>query len=356
MKCVFHIITHFDLGGAEKVAVSIASSPNPEFEYHIVEVVRGMSSYSDEFIKDMKNRGIKYHRSLVGFNKLGIILFPLWFVFLFLRYRPTVIHSHTEIPELSVYCFYRTFGWMFRKTKYIRTIHNIILWDEWLKIGDMVERFFIRQHSNIAISKAVQNNYYNFYGEWPRVIYNGVKEVEQQPFEGIDKTKTNILFAGRLEYQKGIDELIEVITKCQDKKNLVFWIIGNGSLYWKIKRLKDNNQNVHYYEKVYNLSSFLSSFDYLFMPSNFEGLGLISIEASFAKVPAIINSCNSLNETLPDNWPLKVDNNNLEQYLELFSKIDGFDRISLGDEAYKYVKEKFSMEVMQSAYENIYQD
>ena len=161
---VFHIITHFDLGGAEQVAMNIAGSPSLDFEYHIVEVVRGEGPFSNAFMMDMRNRGIKCHRSVIGSRKLGILVFPLWFVFLFLRYRPAIIHAHTEIPELSVYAFFRLFGWMFGKTRYLRTIHNMVLWDKWGKTGEVVERFYRAHHSNIAISKAVQKNYHQLYG------------------------------------------------------------------------------------------------------------------------------------------------------------------------------------------------
>ena len=36
---IFHIITHFDIGGAERVAVNIAKSQTTGMEYHLVEVV-----------------------------------------------------------------------------------------------------------------------------------------------------------------------------------------------------------------------------------------------------------------------------------------------------------------------------
>ena len=352
---VFHIVTHFDLGGAEAVAVNIAKSPHSAFEYHLVEVARGRGQFSDEFVRNMENCDIKFHRSLVSNKKLGIVLFPFWFIFLFFKYRPTIVHSHTEIPDLSIFLFYKLFGWLFREIKYVRTIHNTVLWDQWGRIGRFVEPFFIRHHSNIAISISVRDSYCEKYGEMPLVIYNGLQEVEQKSFTGVDHTKTNILFAGRLEYQKGIDELIEVIRKCKDKDNLDFWIIGSGSLYWKIKKSIEECDNVHYREKVYNLSSYISSFDFLFMPSNFEGLGLMSIEASIAKVPGIINSCPGLNETLPADWPLKVQNNSVEQYLAILGQLDNLDRETLGMEAYKYVKETFTIEKMQRNYERFYQ-
>ena len=47
---IFHIITHFDIGGAERVAVNIAKSQTTGMEYHLVEVVRGNGEFSQAFI------------------------------------------------------------------------------------------------------------------------------------------------------------------------------------------------------------------------------------------------------------------------------------------------------------------
>lgn len=64
--------------------------------------------------------------------------------------------------------------------KYIHTIHNTELWNEWKGIGKMVERFYVKHQCNIAISL-----------------------VEQEPFPYLVENKVNVLFAGRLEHQKG---------------------------------------------------------------------------------------------------------------------------------------------------------
>ena len=47
---IFHIITHFDIGGAERVAVNIAKSQTTGIEYHLVEVVRGNGEFSQSMI------------------------------------------------------------------------------------------------------------------------------------------------------------------------------------------------------------------------------------------------------------------------------------------------------------------
>ena len=79
------------MGGAERVALNIALSENPDFEYHIVEVVRGRSPFTRQFIDEMKAAHIAFHRSPIPavpfhylFEKTAALLFPLWFVFLFL--------------------------------------------------------------------------------------------------------------------------------------------------------------------------------------------------------------------------------------------------------------------------------
>ena len=355
-KCiVFHVVTHFDLGGAERVALNIASSPNSQFENHLVEVVRGRSSFSERFINEIESKGVNYHRSILFNTKIGIVLFPFWFVFLFLKYRPSIIHSHTEVPDLSVFLFYKLFGCFFRETKYVRTIHNTVLWNKWERIGRFVESFFRHKQSNVSISSAVYESYKRKYGNPGPIIRNGVEEVQQIVFDKIDKTKINILFAGRLEYQKGIDVLIDVVKQCKENKKLVFWIVGSGSLYKKIEDTIIGIGNVYYLDKIYNLPSYMSSFDYLFMPSHFEGLGLLSIEASLAKLPPIINSCSGLDETLPDDWPLKVRNNCVIDYIRIFNNINNIKKDALGIIAYNHVKDMFSLDKMQRDYELFYQ-
>ena len=60
-KVVFHIISHLDLGGAERVAVNISKSPNSNFEYHIVEVVKAASEFSNSLKKELEFCNVQYH-------------------------------------------------------------------------------------------------------------------------------------------------------------------------------------------------------------------------------------------------------------------------------------------------------
>lgn len=356
---VFHVISHLEVGGAERVALNIAESTNKDFEYHIVEVKKGSSAFSAKMKTELEEHGIRFHSSPIVNRKLAILLFPFWFSCVYLKYRPNVIHSHTEIPDLSLWLF-RKLSWMFWgiKARYVRTIHNTELWNDWKWIGGMVERFYLKHKCNVAISKAVRDTYEKSYGQHGiPLIYNGVKEMEQIAFPHLVKGKVNVLFAGRLEPQKGIDQLIAVVTALKNDGRYHFHIVGSGSLERKVKESLGGQDYISLYDKVYGLSQYMGSFDFLFMSSNHEGLGLISVEASLARTPVIVNWCAGVDETLPKDWPLKVMNNNAEDFVDLFqNRLQSMDYQELVDMAYKYVIDHFSLERMRREYEKIYKD
>ena len=218
-KRVFHLISHFDLGGAERVAANIAKSENKDFEYHIVEILRGSSDFTDGFLAELRSAGVHCHRSwMPGFHyhfmaeRIAAVLFPLRFLYIWLRYRPDVIHAHTETPDMCLWAFFRVFPWLQKRCRIVRTIHNTCLWTGLKRFGMKVERFYQRNNANIAISQSVFDCYTREYGSVPPIIYNGVPEVQQERCPFLVDGKTNILFAGRYDEQKGISHLIYIIS------------------------------------------------------------------------------------------------------------------------------------------------
>lgn len=345
------------MGGAERVAINIARSNSQDFQYYLFEVVKGQSPYSNDLKNELKSSNIKYYCSPFKNKKIAICLFGLWFLIKYIKIRPNIIHSHTEIPDLSLWLF-RKISWIFFwiHPKYIRTIHNTELWNKWKEIGKIVEKSYIKRNSNIAISKSTQECYTKEYGGLlPPIIYNGLEEVPQKTFPYLKAGKINILFAGRLEYQKGINELIAVVTSLRNNNQLFFHIVGNGSLKNKLNIALKDFPNISIYEKIYGLSHYMGSFDYLFMPSNHEGLALMPIEASLAHTPCIINRCPGLTETLPPNWPLAVNNNSVNDFIKILTECTDKKQYNvLTQEAYIYAKENFSIKKMQQKYERVY--
>lgn len=361
-KKVFHIISHFDMGGAERVAVNIARSKTPEFEYHIVEVLRARSPFTATFIAEMREAGIVYHRGILPdvrfhflFERIAALLFPLTFLFTFLRHRPAVIHAHTEAADLCTFAFFTCFPWLAGHCRIVRTIHNTRLWTGQLAIGRRVERFYQRHHSNVAISLSVQDNYRKVYGETPHIIYNGVAPVSQEPYPNLVAGKINVLFAGRFDPQKGISTLIEIIRAVSADSRYFFHVIGDGPLRNDLVNGLNGLGNVRITPPVFGLSRYLSSFDYMIMPSEFEGLSIMSIEASMARLPNIINSCLGLKDTLPADWPLAVNDNKTDDFIDIFRNVlPAVSRSALADAAFLFATDHFSLRGMQTAYEEVY--
>ena len=130
-KIVFHIISHLDVGGAERVAINIAESPTEGIAYHVVELIRAHSDFTDVLIKELRDHNITYHRGWIPeihfhylFERLAALTFPFWFLWPFLKYKPQVLHIHTEIPDLQTNGFFLLFPWALKRFKLVETFHN----------------------------------------------------------------------------------------------------------------------------------------------------------------------------------------------------------------------------------------
>ena len=372
----FHLITHFSLGGAERVAANIAESQTHGMEYHVVEIMRGHTAYTSKFIGELEKAGVRCHRSWMPdvsfhflFERIAALLFPLRMLYIMLRWRPDVIHTHTETPDLALYVFSRVFPRMLRRVKIVRTIHNTRLWTGLPRTAQWVETFFKSRNANIAISDSVRDSYAERFGEVAPIINNGVAEVEQKDYFNAQhstnlNTSTpqhlNILFAGRLEPQKGVVVLCKVLKMLAGDARFFFTIAGDGSQRTLVEQTlaeiaaEGKPLNAQLVPPIFGLAGYMQSFDYLFMPSEFEGLSMLSMEASLNRLPVIANACPGLADTLPTDWSLLAHGNNIEDYRRIFNLLPTANRNALTQQAYAFAKERFSVRTMQERYEAWY--
>ena len=406
----FHLITHFSLGGAERVAANIAESQTHGMEYHVVEIMRGRTAYTPKFIAELEQAGVRCHRSWMPdvsfhflFERIAALLFPLRMLYIMLRWRPDVIHTHTETPDLALYVFSRLFPFMLRRVKIVRTIHNTRLWTGLPRTARWVETFFKSLDANIAISDSVRDSYAERFGEVPPIINNGVAEVEQTDYfntstpQGVHLSQVhqqhlytstpplgfcrlpeqehlnisnlntstpqhlNILFAGRLEPQKGVVVLCEVLKMLAGDARYHFTIAGNGSQRTLVEQTlaeiaaDGKPLNAQLVPPIFGLAGYMQSFDYLFMPSEFEGLSMLSMEASLNRLPVIANACPGLADTLPADWALLAHDNSLNDYRRIFNELlPTAEHDALTQQAYDFAKDRFSVRTMQERYEARY--
>ena len=154
--------------------------------------------------------------------------------------------------------------------------------------------------------------------------------------------------------------LCEVLKMLAGDARYHFTIAGDGSQRTLVEQtLADiassgKPLNAQLVPPIFGLAGYMQSFDYLFMPSEFEGLSMLSMEASLNRLPVIANACPGLADTLPADWALLAHNNSLNDYHRIFDLLPTADHDALTQRAYDFAKERFSVRTMQERYEARY--
>ena len=368
-KKIIQIISSVNLGGAENVAFNIAEQcklRNKSLEFIVAEVYRSKNIYASHKKMELAEKQIEVKTLFRGSKRLSLIFAPFT-LFRFIRnYKPDIIHSHTDVPDFVLSVALRLLH-LFSSSRpmIIRTIHNTVLWPTHNLFGKITESGFdndviigVSEASLAAYTDIRKKNKLSISKE-RFVIFNGCKIPDKEDLKiNLNESKINIAFCGRFEYQKGIDIIIEKLhslnTLFGDK--IDFHFIGSGYYQSNLLEAEKKYHNIKVYPPIDNIANKLHNFDFLLMPSRFEGLVLISIEASLAGVPVISSCVKGLVETLPSDWELNFDLNDEKSILDLLQGIvDGnYNTAKLKEKSYQYVRDKFSFEKMVESYLTLY--
>lgn len=369
-KKIIQLVTSIHLGGAEVVAFNISESCSEKnsnaFEFIIVELFPTKDQYAIAKRKELSSKKIRI-KTLSKTSKRFSLIFAPWSLLIFLiKEKPQLIHSHTDLPDFVLSTTLKIINLLHIKhAKIVRTIHNTVLWPNHPIIGKFTESSFQNDlvvgvsEASLHAYKQLRSNYQLEISKKSEIIYNGCSKPvnENAPFPISDQT-INIAFCGRFEHQKGIDILIERIRKINIKyyELIQFYLIGDGTYKQLIIELANEYKNVQHFPPINNISNKLHNFDFIILPSRFEGLVLISIEASYARVPVIAARAPGLSETLPLDWPLFFNLDDSQSLMDIIRKIveHKFDIQNLKDQVESFVTEKFSREKMADLYFKLY--
>ena len=367
---ILQLITSIQLGGAEIVAFNVSENckkENPkDFEFIIAELFPSEGQYAEAKRKELELKNIRIKTLSRGSKRLSLFLAP-WSLFLFLiREKPQIIHSHTDLPDFVLAITIKLLNiFHIKYGEVVRTIHNTALWPTHDHLGKFTESAF-RNDYIAGVSEASLYAYQQLRQKYKlpesihqQVIYNGCYAPIKEPVSfHINNEKINIAFCGRFEYQKGLDILIDRIKELNQifQDQIQFYLIGEGKFSPMVKKLVNQSENVIHYPPIHNIANKLYVFDFLIMPSRFEGLVLLSLEASFARVPVIAAVAPGLTETLPSDWPLFFKLDDKQSLILIIQKIVNgeFDIIELKNQAEKFVFENFSIKKMGYAYSQCY--
>lgn len=125
-----------------------------------------------------------------------------------------------------------------------------------------------------------------------KCIYNGVDFSKIKTRNVVSKHLKKIVTVARLDYQKGIDLLINAVGALQKEQELDFTIdiYGEGSLikeYMELVKMNKLENIIHFLGWNENIYQTLCEYDAFILPSRFEGMPIALIEALAAKLPSL---------------------------------------------------------------------
>lgn len=175
------------------------------------------------------------------------------------------------------------------------------------------------------------------------VLYPGINAADST-LSYIEKQR-QIIYIGRLEENKNINEIIEALALIQSTIKLV--ICGKGSMEKELIKLsKEKKVNVEFKGEVSEEGKWIAIKKSLFMvfPSSFEGFGMPPMEALVSKVPCLCSDIPILKKVYGDSVEYFEEHNipGLGEKIEmLLSNTDYL--IERGEYGYKYVIDNYGL-------------
>ncbi len=367
---VLQVITHLALGGAERVAFNLMRGLRDRFDFALY-VANGIDpgDVGQSMQRELEQMNVPlFVGTSVPIKFGGMLLSGVWHAGAVKRFKPDVIHLHTEIPE-STYASMVALRPKLAKIPLVRTIHNTIYWDPWRKLGRWCEKHMQRPYI-ACVSQGAQAAFEQLRAESgagpvpqkPVIIFNGVVVNDQpRPLGKMPQDPVRILFAGRFEDQKGADLLPAIVQRVTlpAGRRCELVIHGSGTHEALLRNLAASpppGWSIQVHGPVPNLTSQMPKFDLMLMPSRYEGLALIAIEAALLGLPVIATDGPGIREGFPAQYPWLAKAGDAVSFANLLQHAldDPGSWQSAVLKAREFAQEYFDLRVMCDAYAELY--
>ena len=272
-----------------------------------------------------------------------------------------IVHVHLAFPS---YCAALASYWV-RKSCWVFTEHSERNrrrdWWFFRPIDSAVYSRFIAVN---ACSRAVRQSL----EQWvpsvaPKMVTipNGVpipRLVEKGAVDG-QRGLTRLLFAGRLEHVKGVDLLIEAVSRLQFF-DFELKIAGYGTQQDYLEELVETygvQDKVEFVGARDDLDDFMRWADVMVMPSRFEGLPMVLLEAMSFELPVVATRVGGIPEVIENGvngWLVDPENVDcltaqLQQLLENPQLLFG-----IGERARQRIQSEYSITLMMERHTALY--
>lgn len=369
---IIHTITTINRGGAENHLSDLVTGQISMGHSVTICYLKGDGYWADYY----NSIGVKTKK--LSFGIIGFIIGSLQLRKLIKTQSPDVLHAHLPPAELLSYLSILLFR---PKIKFIisRHVDSMFFGGSRGKEVGFFSRHFAKHILNscdrlICISNAVKNyigNHIAINLEKVHVVYYGI-EINKFKFSPNDRMSIRAQYQipedscfigciARLEKQKNLHILLDAFSQLIHTTHMSvnLMIVGKGSLDKELKKMaKEYNIDTSVIFVPYreDTPSVFSAFDIFVLPSKYEGLGLVLLEALSVGLPILSTNTSAIPEIITKEVCGKlvpVDNPGA-----IFKGILEF--INCGYSAHKhdcnrqYVETNFSNKSMLEKIEHIY--
>jgi glycosyltransferase involved in cell wall biosynthesis len=356
---ICNIITTLVFGGAERLLVNYTNVLSVDHQIHIIYLKE------EPKLKDFFKSCIKIHYVPLGWNSASLIRN------LIKEIKPDVVHTHLGHADLIGM-------WAVRRlpVKLFCTMHNVYF--KWNWVDNLIFYVYRLAFTTYAkkcrvscISQAVAKHVNHTLGVSLKNIsinYNAIPDVNLQISKAEARRELKLqdndfilLTIGRLRVQKSTETLLLAMPFIRDKiKGLKVLIIGEGELEKDLKNISTKLELdliVNFIGGTTYPEKYLLASDIFVLPSVFEGLPTVVLEAFRASIPVIASDIDGVNELINHevNGLLFEPKNSVQlgnNVMKLFYHPEF--RNQLGFSGYTTYKSKYDIKTYASEIEALY--
>lgn len=287
------------------------------------------------------------------------------------RFKPDVVHSHMVHANLlarvtRVFCRMRVL---------VCTAHNIREGGRWRELAYGLTDGLADVTTNV--SGAALDRYMRIGAvsrRKARLVPNGI-DIERLAVLGTSRDRMRgslnvgdefvFLAALRLEWVKGVDALLEAVAAVHRQQPDVRLIIaGDGSLRADLERLASSlgldDGTVRFIGLRTDVPQLMSACDALVLPSRWEGLPMVLLEAAALGLPVVATGVGGNTEIVKDGKNGFVvppnDAGSLAKAMLQMLRSTPAERGRMGDWARSFVRGRYSLDAVVDTWEGIYQE
>lgn len=341
-------------GGAERLTLDLMENIDKEIFSPSLLLFAGRGFFYEEAQrKRIKVKSLKKRCLIDPINFYSIYKYIK-------RLKPDIVHT-----QMGADFFGRLAAKLAGVKIIVSTEHNVLTNYSSL-ISFLKRRTASWSKKTICVSQAILDDMKKQYKNKTdlQLIYNGI-DVEK--FSQIKRKIANdeeVVFGslGRLSEQKNYSLLIQAVAQVKSDLKFKFKIAGEGELR---ERLLDEIRLAQVEDKIKlvgvkeDVPAFLQELDFFILPSKWEGLGIVLLEAGLARLPVLASATGGILEIIEDQVSgVLFENDNLA---DLLAKIEYFldknNRANLdllGENLYNKVINNFAIKDLVKKYEQVY--